>query len=391
MNTNKLNQILNQYYDDFERNWFEEKYKWQEVKTFQENWNLNDPDFLSVLKKSIDGSSNLVASRNYFPFNEIQHIVEVDPYLMRNLFFQLFDEKIDLEVRIEEYRSNLKLIKKQLGMERNDGADLRFISTMLWFKYPEKYSIYKFTEMRDFSENLEVGLKFKIGNIQSISLTQVLIDQIENYILETNPRVLEKYYEKLYLSKNLYKDQNLHLFCQNLIWYAQRTYKNLKENKLLEYQFVKGNLIKSFYRPIVLKKGIKSDYSRKEEQNRKTGISGESYILSIENQKLKNLGLPLKAEWVSQNQGDGLGYDIVSYNENKEKIYIEVKTTKGLEGDRFFITATELEACKQYGDNYYLYRLFDFMKTNKIAIYRGAEVERLCNSPFQYAVEQNKI
>lgn len=57
---------------------------------------------------------------------------------------------------------------------------------------------------------------------------------------------------------------------------------------------------------------------------------------SQENKKLQRLNLKKVAEHVAITQGDGLGYDIKSYDENGNEIYIEVKTTTQNFGTSFY-------------------------------------------------------
>jgi hypothetical protein len=58
--------------------------------------------------------------------------------------------------------------------------------------------------------------------------------------------------------------------------------------------------------------------------------------------------------------GDGLGYDIVSFDENGAELLLEVKTTNAGILMPFFITANELAVAERIGDAYRLYRVFDF-------------------------------
>ena len=62
MNKTKLIQILDHYYKKFDNYWEQEEYKLREVLNFQKLWNINDPDFVSMLDHSINNSSNLLAS-----------------------------------------------------------------------------------------------------------------------------------------------------------------------------------------------------------------------------------------------------------------------------------------------------------------------------------------
>jgi len=58
-------------------------------------------------------------------------------------------------------------------------------------------------------------------------------------------------------------------------------------------------------------------------------------------------GLADKIKWVSQAQGDGLGFDILSRNTNGTDRYIEVKSTKLTKESPFYFTALEYDFSKR--------------------------------------------
>jgi hypothetical protein len=90
----------------------------------------------------------------------------------------------------------------------------------------------------------------------------------------------------------------------------------------------------------------------------------------------------------SKHIGDGLGYDILSKDENGEDKYIEVKTTAGGLNTPFYVTANELERSKQDSDRFYLYRLYNFdEKKNQgdLHIIQGS-LEEYCINPVQFEV-----
>lgn len=92
--------------------------------------------------------------------------------------------------------------------------------------------------------------------------------------------------------------------------------------------------------------------------------------------------------WVSKVEGDGLGYDILSYDREGNEIYIEVKTTSGDEECSFYITDIELQKSVVSSENYYLYRVYEFDKADfsgRISIKRGS-LRDLCISPQVYKV-----
>lgn len=387
MNTTKLNKMLDAYYKDFESNWKEEEYKWIEVQRFNDNFTLNcNPNiFLDVLHKSIEKSSNLVASNRYYPYKDLEVLVEQFPKDIQDALEILYNEKLDVYERVSKYSIKIDEIKDKEGKNNTAYAkDRRFISTLLFFKYPDKYTIYKYTENRKFSEEYSLGINIKQGTPDFIYLAKNLAEIVANHIENYRPDILGLYRKKLVNSK-YYKDENLLLLAQNIIWYATKyEYTVDEEVPKKVIQLKHGDLKKSAYKPSIKKKGTKTDYIKEAVENKKTGLSGESFVMHFENERISPLNKT--ATWASKEEGDGLGYDILSYNDDGSKRYIEVKTTNGAENTMFYISATELEACKKYGDNYFLYRVYKEKGEWKISYYQGKEVEALCNCPSQYAV-----
>ena len=59
---------LSNYKKDFAAGWWQdEKFKWEAVKCFQDNWNIDAEDFPEMLKRSLAKTYSLLASMNNFP------------------------------------------------------------------------------------------------------------------------------------------------------------------------------------------------------------------------------------------------------------------------------------------------------------------------------------
>jgi hypothetical protein len=113
----------------------------------------------------------------------------------------------------------------------------------------------------------------------------------------------------------------------------------------------------------------KFDPALRDQMNQVLGLAGERHIFEFEQRKLFNLGrrdLAKKVRWVSQADGDGLGYDIRSYEEDGSERWIEVKTTRGGNATPFYLTRNENEVAKERPDVFRLYRLYDFSKTPRL-------------------------
>lgn len=106
----------------------------------------------------------------------------------------------------------------------------------------------------------------------------------------------------------------------------------------------------------------KINYELKEKTNSRIGFWGETLILEYEKQKLiaaNREDLADKVEQVSETQGDGLGYDIKSYDITGRSLYIEVKTTVSSINTPFYITESELGASRLHGGKYVLARVYN--------------------------------
>jgi hypothetical protein len=118
---------------------------------------------------------------------------------------------------------------------------------------------------------------------------------------------------------------------------------------------------------------------------------GELWALKYEKEKFRESGqynLIDKIKHTAKDEGDGTGYDIQSFDGNGQKIYIEVKTTKGGKNSTFYITRTELERSKIEKENFYLYRLYNYNEDNDTAdilIIKG-DLTTLCEFPTAYKI-----
>ena len=107
----------------------------------------------------------------------------------------------------------------------------------------------------------------------------------------------------------------------------------------------------------------KRDYLAQETRNRSLGRAGELFVLELEARRLHTAGkkvLSERIEHVAATQGDGLGYDVLSFEEDGRERLIEVKTTAFGELTPFFVSRNELARSEADAERYHLYRVFDF-------------------------------
>ncbi len=87
---------------------------------------------------------------------------------------------------------------------------------------------------------------------------------------------------------------------------------------------------------------------------------------------------------MAQSRGDGLGYDIESFNGDGSPRLIEVKTTGSGKHFPFYVTANEVRVSRDHAPRYHLYRVFDFARAPRLYQLNGAldDVCRLEASTF---------
>ncbi len=118
-----------------------------------------------------------------------------------------------------------------------------------------------------------------------------------------------------------------------------------------------------------------TNYLERESRNRELGRAGEEIVVRFEHERLWRAGkkaLAERIEHVSVSQGDGLGYDVLSFDETGQERLIEVKTTRFGSMTPFFVSANEVTVSDQRADVYYLYRLYDFRDDPRLFVLDGA-------------------
>ncbi len=128
--------------------------------------------------------------------------------------------------------------------------------------------------------------------------------------------------------------------------------------------------------PWITRKPRRVDFAARDAANHRLGQFGEQWVVEIERQRLLSIGrddLARKVEWVAQSIGDGLGFDVLSFDEldDSERL-IEVKTTGLGKYFPFYVTSNELRCSEDVEQQFHLYRVFDFARTPRLFVLRGS-------------------
>ena len=247
----KLNDVLTAYKQGFAATWWNnEKYKWEAVQWFQENWDVNAQDFHEMLNRSLGKTINLLASASNYPRGMIVNFAKAAPEEVRAMFIALFDETKDIYERISSFKQQADVMLVKYG----DGAAQHYqhenaISTYLWLKYPDKYYIYKFSEIKAVAAELKASHIFKKGayadNIRSfLKFYGELSDA-----LKEDSELVELF--RAQLTDSCYPDPELKTLTIDLGYYISRAYTDESTSGSSEDDFdeTDPNLLSDDWRP----------------------------------------------------------------------------------------------------------------------------------------------
>jgi hypothetical protein len=110
--------------------------------------------------------------------------------------------------------------------------------------------------------------------------------------------------------------------------------------------------------------GRRVDFAAVEAGNRSLGKAGELAIVDFERRVLASAGredLSALVRHVAVEDGDGLGYDVLSFDPTTDDpVFIEVKTTRYSRELPFYVTRNEVEFSEEAGDAFRLARVYQF-------------------------------
>lgn len=207
---------------------------------------------------------------------------------------------------------------------------------------------------------INLGKPYINGYLPRYNYQKILEDEVIEYLkVHSEP---DFYFQK-FVEKDIVRPQNIPDF--EIITVAPPENVSVSEPKV-SYQH----------------KPVKINYLEKEQSNIALGLFGEELVIEFEKWHLIKFGkdsLADKIEWISREQGDGAGFDILSKNLNGTDKYIEVKTTRLGKETPFFFSSNELQFSINKASNYHLYRLFNAEKDVKF-FQKNGSLDSICKS-----------
>jgi hypothetical protein len=113
----------------------------------------------------------------------------------------------------------------------------------------------------------------------------------------------------------------------------------------------------------------KFDPVERDRCNRALGKAGEKFVVDLERHELTRADradLARKVRWVAAEDGDGAGYDVLSFDLTGREKLLEVKTTNGSARTPFFLTHNERDLSAERPADWRIYRVHLFAKEPRV-------------------------
>jgi hypothetical protein len=113
----------------------------------------------------------------------------------------------------------------------------------------------------------------------------------------------------------------------------------------------------------------KFDPVERDRLNHALGRGGEEFVIDVEKRRLaaaNRSDLARRIRWVAEEEGDGAGYDVLSFEATGHEKLLEVKTTNGPARTPFFLTRNERQVAMERAADWRIYRVHMFSTEPRI-------------------------
>ena len=226
-------------------------------------------------------------------------------------------------------------------------------------------------KLRDRSDG---AIEYKHCNISAVML-DLGFPSLVGYLPRFNYQaLLAEVAEEQIRSKTTLDQVALAAVQQPAVTPSPADFSNVKTDAPTKQSRVSENLLLPSFRP------FKRDYLEREAQNQSLGLAGEDFVVQYEHWRLSKLGetrLADRVEHVAKTKGDGLGFDVLSFDMDGKERFIEVKTTRYGRDTPFFVSRGELARSKVDSEHFHLYRLYEFRDAPRLFDLAGS-IENNC-------------
>lgn len=223
MQLKKIQEYIQQYKSFLRtRRAYDNLYKWEALKNFQQHWDISAPNLAEMYNNSLHCSQTkrLWKREAYYPKQMMLKFMAMESDYIQLMFKDLFNEDKDIEGRIDRfifYCDNALQEFKEANprsIENNHHHDdnYQIISLYLGFRYPEQYTMYDYEGFKNLLIKLgsrDIPKVNDIGRFFKIMRTLYKMMQKDEELMQLHRRRLhpDKHYQgdSLLLVEEFYK------------------------------------------------------------------------------------------------------------------------------------------------------------------------------------------
>jgi 5-methylcytosine-specific restriction protein B len=225
----KIVEVIGQYKSNFSQIDNEERYKWIAVKYFQDNWDIDVPNFADMLERAFSKHVNLLDSGMARPLGVLVSFSKREPETVRGLFRMLYDEVQPLENRISVFMSGVDLFVSKMKQEdanwKSTFQDQHAVSVYLTFRYPENYYIYKYSVLKAVAPVFGIDL-----TVDRLTTYWQMCDAIREAAVADKELTLMSHNR---LVNDCYQDPNNRMLAMDIAYYTYRLQREKDETQKL--------------------------------------------------------------------------------------------------------------------------------------------------------------
>lgn len=371
MYTGNIKTIIRIYKQFFTVNNPEERYKWRNVRLFQDQWDIDAEDFAAMLARSLPSSkisNQLDNGSTYHPLANLKKMAGMQPERVRSLFRLLFDESLDFDrdrVRfrhlVHQFQSSSDQLYRALGLETatsrlsdvNDQAALFFLT----MRFPERFCFFRPDDFKRLY--LHAGVKY-LGKTQTpmdkLCMHLILWQMIRHEIRQDEE--LQDMARQA-LSDQEYADPSFSLLAQDIIGALARDNVKRMLGDPLRYHDPHSRLLADQENSLHLHLRICSDPDVSEEQ-RLGKYLPVKLISDYEQRAVDMAGMEREVLPYSIFHGPTPGYDVLSYDHDGEKKFIILKVTEGEPDPEINVSDYERRQILKHAGQNWIYYIHHF-------------------------------
>ncbi|MGL4676016.1 MAG: hypothetical protein ACRCXK_14270, partial [Wohlfahrtiimonas sp.] len=231
LNQEVFNKAVEEYRKELPNTRKGEIFKWQAVQWFQDHWDIEAEDFPAMLDKSLEKTASLLVANMFFPRKMIWELAQFNPFQVREMFRDLFNEEKELLERCQNFEQKANELISLFKAGMNHYQTLNVLSTYLWLKYPEKYYIYKPTVYKNVAQvlfNISDFPKGKNHKFLKFAQCMDLYNVLRQKLSDNKKLILEL---NQFLLKNNYHDDLHHTLVVDFAFFMHQEKKKSKQTK----------------------------------------------------------------------------------------------------------------------------------------------------------------